>query len=96
MKLAETWIEDASISTAVSAFHDEVEEVDEVDEAKDGCGVAAVRVKKGSYQKQNATRACPRNSRCRKKARKENGRGSIQSYFRQMGIGLEALLATGP
>src|SRR5438067_3338438 len=71
MKLAETWIEDASIPTAVAAFHDEVEEV------KDGCGgVAAVRVKKGSYQEQNATRAFPRNSRCRKKARKENGRGS--------------------
>jgi hypothetical protein len=38
MKLAETWIEDASIRTAVATFHDEVEEVDEVDEAKDGCG----------------------------------------------------------
>ena len=38
MKLAETWIEDASSPTAVAAFHDEVEEVDEVDEAKDGCG----------------------------------------------------------
>ena len=96
MKLAESWVEDAPARTALEGFHDEVEEYDEVDEAKDGGGVAAVRVKKGSYQEQNATRACPRNSRRREKARKENGRGSIQSYFRQMGIGLEAVLATGP
>src|SRR5438552_16428423 len=38
MKLAESWIEDASTATAFEGFHDEVEEPDEVDEAKDGCG----------------------------------------------------------
>ena len=38
MKLAESWIEDASTATALARFHDEVEEIDEVDEAKDGCG----------------------------------------------------------
>jgi hypothetical protein len=41
MKLAESWIEDATIATASEAFHDEVEEHDEVDEAKDGCGRVA-------------------------------------------------------
>jgi hypothetical protein len=38
MKLAESWIEDAPATTALEAFHDEVEEHDEEDEAKDGCG----------------------------------------------------------
>ena len=38
MKLAESWVEDASARTALEGFHDEVEEHDEVDEAKDGCG----------------------------------------------------------
>jgi hypothetical protein len=37
MKLA-NWAEDAPTTTALEAFHDEVEEVDEIDEAKDGCG----------------------------------------------------------
>jgi len=38
MKLADSWVEDTSIGTALEPFHDEVEEVDELDEAKDGCG----------------------------------------------------------
>ena len=41
MKLANSWIEDAPIGTALEGFHDEVEEVDELDEAKDGCGGVA-------------------------------------------------------
>jgi hypothetical protein len=38
MKLANSWVEDAPTTTALEAFHDEVEEHDEVDEGKDGCG----------------------------------------------------------
>ena len=38
MKLADSWIKEASTPTALGCFHDEVEEVDEVDEAEDGCG----------------------------------------------------------
>jgi dihydroxyacetone kinase len=98
MKLAETWIEDAPIPTAVAAFHDEVEEVDEVDEAKDGCGgvVWQPYVLKRAHTRNKMLHELAREIRGVEKRRGKNGRGSIQSYFRQMGIGLEALLATGP
>jgi hypothetical protein len=35
MKLADSWVEDTPIATALEGFHDEV---DELDEAEDGCG----------------------------------------------------------
>jgi hypothetical protein len=38
MKLASSWIEDVSITTASEPLYDEVEELDEADETKDGCG----------------------------------------------------------
>jgi hypothetical protein len=37
VKLAESWVSDASSGAALAGFHDEVEEVDELDEAEDGC-----------------------------------------------------------
>jgi hypothetical protein len=41
MKLADSWIEDTPIATALEGFHDEVEELDEVDEVQDACGGVA-------------------------------------------------------
>jgi hypothetical protein len=38
MKLANSWVEDASITIPGKALYDEVEELDEGDEAEDGCG----------------------------------------------------------
>jgi len=38
MKLANSWVEDAPITTPSEPLYDEVEELDEVDEVKDGCG----------------------------------------------------------